>query len=112
MTGRIVTVATRKSALALAQSRAWMAELRQRARVETRELLVTSDAERRRLVYAISGERVKHYSAAAQVLDDGRGGTRFNWTIDVLPNELASYISGQMDLGVAAMQKALERKAA
>ena len=77
-----------------------------------RELLVTSDAERRRLVYAISGDRVKHYSAAAQVLDDGQGGTRFNWTIDVLPNELAPYISGQMDLGVAAMQKALARKAA
>lgn len=77
-----------------------------------RELLVTSDAERRRLVYAISGDRVKHYSAAAQVLDDGRGGTRFNWTIDVLPNELAPYISGQMDLGVAAMQKALATKAA
>ena len=77
-----------------------------------RELLVTSDAERRRLAYAISGERVKHYSAAAQVLDDGRGGTRFNWTIDVLPNELAPYISGQMELGVAAMQKALARKAA
>src|SRR5687767_14194376 len=46
MTGRIVTVATRKSALALAQSRAWMAELRQKARVETRELLVTTTGDR------------------------------------------------------------------
>lgn len=77
-----------------------------------RELLVTRDGERRRLVYAISGERVQHYSAAAQVLEDGRGGTRFNWTIDVLPNEIAAYISGQMDLGVSAMQKALGKKAA
>ena len=58
------------------------------------------------------GERVKHYSAAAQVFDDGKGGTRFNWTIDLLPSELAPYISGQMDLGVAAMQKALGRKEA
>jgi hydroxymethylbilane synthase len=46
MTGRIVTVATRKSTLALAQSRAWMAELRQKARVETRELLVTTTGDR------------------------------------------------------------------
>ena len=77
-----------------------------------RELLVTSDSNHRRLVYAIVGERVKHYSAAAQVFDDGKDGTRFNWTIDLLPNELAPYISGQMDLGVAAMQKALGKKAA
>ena len=77
-----------------------------------RELLVTSDSEHRRLVYAIVGERVKHYSAAAQVFDDGKGGSRLTWTIDVLPNELAPYIGGQMDLGAAAMQKTLGRKAA
>ena len=46
----------------------------------------------------------------AQVFDDGKDGTRFNWTIDLLPNELAPYISGQMDLGVAAMQKALGKE--
>ena len=77
-----------------------------------KELLVTSDAAGRRLVYAIANERIRHYNAVAQVFDDGRGGTRFTWTIDVLPNELAPYISGQMDLGVAAMQQALARKAA
>ncbi len=43
---RTVTVATRKSALALAQSRAWMAELREKSRVETRELLVTTTGDR------------------------------------------------------------------
>lgn len=47
MTGRrTVTVATRKSALALAQSRAWMAELRDRAQVDTAELLVTTTGDR------------------------------------------------------------------
>lgn len=46
MSGRKVIVATRKSALALAQSRAWMAELRQRCRVETQELLVTTTGDR------------------------------------------------------------------
>ncbi len=77
-----------------------------------RELLVTSDSDHRRLVYAVVGDRVKHYSAAAQVFDDGKGGARLTWTVDMLPNEAAPYISGQMDLGAAAMQKALGRKAA
>jgi hydroxymethylbilane synthase len=43
---RKVTVATRKSALALAQSRAWMAELRERAQVDTEELLVTTTGDK------------------------------------------------------------------
>ena len=77
-----------------------------------RELLVTSDSDHRRLVYAVVGERVKHYSASAQVFDDGKGGARLTWTVDMLPNEAAPYISGQMDLGAAAMQMALARKAA
>ena len=43
---RSVRVATRKSALALAQSRAWMAELRQKTRVETQELLVVTTGDK------------------------------------------------------------------
>ena len=43
---RIVTVATRKSALALAQSRAWMASLRDQAQVDTEELLVVTTGDR------------------------------------------------------------------
>jgi hypothetical protein len=76
------------------------------------EHLVTSDAATRRLVYAIIGERMKHYSASAQVLDDGQGGARLTWTVDMLPSELAPYVSSQMDLGAAAMQKAFAKKAA
>jgi hydroxymethylbilane synthase len=41
-----VTVATRKSALALAQSRAWMATLREQAQVDTQELLVVTTGDR------------------------------------------------------------------
>ena len=44
--GRTVTVATRKSALALAQSRAWMAELRDKTHVETKELLVVTTGDK------------------------------------------------------------------
>ena len=71
-----------------------------------REVLVDCDEARRRLVYAIVGERVTHYSAAVQVFDTGPGRSQVSWIVDVLPNDIAPYISGQMDLGVLAMQKA------
>jgi carbon monoxide dehydrogenase subunit G len=73
-----------------------------------RELLVDCDEARRRLVYAIVSERVTHYSASVQVFDDGSARSRVSWIVDVLPNDIAPYISGQMDLGVAAMQGAFE----
>ena len=71
-----------------------------------REVLVDCDEARRRLVYAIVGERVTHYSASVQVFDAGPGRSQVSWIVDVLPNDIAPYISGQMDLGVLAMQKA------
>jgi carbon monoxide dehydrogenase subunit G len=76
-----------------------------------REVLVDCDDARRRLVYAIIGERVKHYSASVQVAADGEMRTRVIWIVDVLPHEIAPYIAGQMDLAVLAMQKALGRVA-
>src|SRR5258708_4906769 len=72
-----------------------------------REILVDCDDERMRLVYAIVSERVKHYSASAQVLADGAARSRMIWIIDVLPNDIAPYISSQMDQGALAMQKKL-----
>jgi hypothetical protein len=77
-----------------------------------RELLVDCDEERRRLVYAVVSERVKHYSASVQVLVDGDMRSRLIWIVDVLPNEIAPYIAGQMEQAALAMQKALGRHAA
>jgi carbon monoxide dehydrogenase subunit G len=74
-----------------------------------RELLVDCDDARRRLVYALIGERVTHYNASVQVLADGDTSSRMIWTIDLLPNEIAPYVGGQMDLGALAVQKALGR---
>ena len=74
-----------------------------------RELLVDCDDARRRLVYAIVGERIKQHSASVQIADEGVTGSKFVWTVDVLPNEVAPYIAAQMDLGIIAMKKALER---
>ena len=77
-----------------------------------RELLVDCDETRRRLVYAIANERVKHYSASVQVIADGEARSRLVWIVDLLPNEMAPYVDGQMDQAVLAMQKALGRSAA
>jgi Polyketide cyclase / dehydrase and lipid transport len=74
-----------------------------------RELLVDCDDARQRLAYAIISERVKHYNGSAEVVADGDGRCRVIWTIDVLPNEIAGYVSSQMDLGASAMQRAFAR---
>jgi hypothetical protein len=73
-----------------------------------REDFVDCDEARRRLVYAIIGrERVNHYNGSVQVLGDSDSRSRIIWIVDVLPNEIAPYISEQMDLAAAAMQKTL-----
>ncbi|MCC8939463.1 hypothetical protein CI1B_50490 [Bradyrhizobium ivorense] len=76
-----------------------------------RETLVDCNDSRRRLVYAIKSERLTQHSASAQVFAEGDGRCRMVWITDVLPNEIASYIDAQMDLGAAAMQKALAQSA-
>lgn len=73
-----------------------------------RELLVDCDDTKRRLVYAVISERIKQHNASVQILENGDGRSQFVWTVDVLPNEIAPYISGQMDLSIAAMKKRLE----
>jgi len=77
-----------------------------------RELLVDCDDAKRRLVYAVISERLKQHSASVQIFADGDNRTRLSWIVDVLPHEVAPYISAQMDLAAAAMQKALGRSAA
>jgi carbon monoxide dehydrogenase subunit G len=77
-----------------------------------RELLVDCDEPRRRLVYAVVSERVKHYNASVQVTADGDRRTRLIWIVDVLPHAIAAYIDAQMEQAALAMQKALGRHAA
>jgi Polyketide cyclase / dehydrase and lipid transport len=77
-----------------------------------RELLVDCDDTRQRLVYAVVSERMKQHSASVQVIADGDARCRLSWIVDVLPHEIAPYISGQMDQAGLAMQKALGRAAA
>ena len=77
-----------------------------------REVLVDCDDTRQRLVYAIKSENLTQHSASAQVFTEADGRSRLVWIVDVLPNEVAPYMNAQMDLGAAAMQKALARGAA
>src|SRR3954470_18441378 len=74
------------------------------------ELLVTTDDARMRLVYAVVSPRVKQHSASIQVFAEGEGRSRMVWITDVLPDEIAPYIDGQMYLGAAAMQKNFRRE--
>jgi hypothetical protein len=74
-----------------------------------RELLVDCDDAARRLVYAVVSERVEHYGASVQVLANGDSRTRLIWIVDLLPNEIAPYIEGQMDQASSVMTKALAR---
>ena len=71
-----------------------------------REVLVDCDDARRRLVYAINSERLKHYSASVQVIAEGDADCRLVWIIDMLPNELAAYVQEQTKAAVSAMHKA------
>ena len=74
-----------------------------------REEFVSSDDTTQRLVYAIcANERLKHYQGTAQVVAEGGDKCRFVWTVDLLPDEMAGYIDGQMSLAVPLMKKALE----
>lgn len=77
--------------------------------VVAREVLVSSDAASRRLAYTVSGTRLEHHNASAQVVDQGDGTSRFVWIADFLPDSLAAYIDEQMEAGAQAMKAHLEK---
>ena len=54
-----------------------------------RERLVDLDDDVRRLVWSIADPPYTHHNASAQVFADGTHRSRFVWTADLLPNELA-----------------------
>ncbi len=72
-----------------------------------RELLVDCDDARRRLVYAVVSERVRQHSASVEVIADGPARCRIEWTVDVLPHEIAPYMESQMALAAEVMVRTL-----
>jgi heme-degrading monooxygenase HmoA/carbon monoxide dehydrogenase subunit G len=76
-----------------------------------REPIVSIDAAARRLVWTSEGGRATHYNAAVQAFAEPAGGARVVWTIDFLPDALAPQLGAAMDVGMAAMQGALDAAA-
>jgi carbon monoxide dehydrogenase subunit G len=62
----------------------------------------------RRLAYAAVGGRATHYNASVQVFTKGKNRTRFVWTIDLLPNELAAPIGAMAEQGASIIKRTLE----
>jgi hypothetical protein len=76
-----------------------------------RELLVSIDDEHRRLVYAEPGGRFITRNAAMQVVEIAEGRCRLVWTNDLLPDEFAAVVAGNMDRGLVTMKQSLEARA-
>jgi hypothetical protein len=72
-----------------------------------REPIVAIDPQTRRLVWTLEGGRARHYNASFQVFSEPLG-ARVVWICDFLPDELAPFIAGAMDAGLAAMQPTLD----
>jgi carbon monoxide dehydrogenase subunit G len=74
-----------------------------------REQLVTMDERQHRLVYAIKEGRAAHHNASVDLIAEGPLRTRFVWTTDILPDDLAAYIDAQMKEAKRVIKPALER---
>ena len=76
-----------------------------------REEIVSIDAAQHRVAWAIVGGQFRHYSGAAWVEADPKGGSRFVWTADLLPNDLAGDVEQMMTVGIAVVKRTLETPA-
>jgi carbon monoxide dehydrogenase subunit G len=76
-----------------------------------REEIVSIDAVQHRVAWAIVGQQFRHYNAAASVEADPKGGSRFVWTADVLPDELGGKVEQMMNAGIAVVKKTIEAAA-
>jgi len=72
-----------------------------------REEIIAVDDAARRVAWAIVGQQFHHFKGAAQLFDHGDG-TRFVWTTDLLPDELAPNVDEMMTAGIAAIKRTLE----
>lgn len=80
--------------------------------VEVREVLITRDAETRRLVWSVVGGPYTHHNGSAQILTAPDGQTRFVWIADLLPDAAAAPTAEAMRQGLAAIKETLERDGA
>ena len=73
-----------------------------------REEIVSVDAERRRVCWAVLDAPFRHYNGAAWVEADING-AHFVWTADLLPDELAPQVEQMMSAGITVIKQTLEQ---
>jgi hypothetical protein len=72
-----------------------------------REMIIDVDDIARRIAWTTESERMTHYNASFQAIDED-GGTRGVWIVDLLPNEVAPAVAMMVEQGLAAMKRAFE----
>jgi carbon monoxide dehydrogenase subunit G len=78
-------------------------------RFVVRELIVDVDDTARRLVWAAVGGRLTHHNASMQVFAEGEKRSRVVWIADLLPHELAGYVTGLIEQGLGVAKQTLDR---
>jgi len=73
-----------------------------------REVFVTLDEARRRLVYSVRTERMDHHNASFQVVPEGDG-SRLVWIADVLPDAAGERVGEMMQAGIEAAKACLDK---
>lgn len=74
-----------------------------------REAIVSIEEAERRLVWSVVGTRMTHHNGAAQVFAEAQSGSRFVWTADLLPDEVAPVIEAAMEQAMPIIKATLER---
>lgn len=79
-----------------------------------REMLVGVDDGSRRLAYSVVDGPLgsTHHNAAAEVVAEDDGRSRFIWTADVLPDDIAAPMSELMERGIGVIKSTLESETA
>jgi uncharacterized protein YndB with AHSA1/START domain len=76
-----------------------------------REEIVSIEPGQKRVAWAIVGQQFRHYNGAAWVEADPKGGSRFFWTADLLPDEFAPQVDEMMTAGIEVVKRTLEASA-
>lgn len=73
-----------------------------------REWIIDINDAERRLAWAILDPPLAHYSASAQIHDDGADACTFVWIANLLPNSMADAVAGMIERGLATAKATLE----
>lgn len=76
-----------------------------------REEIVDVNDAIRRVAWAIVDGQFLHYNGAAQVFPDGISRSRFVWTADLLPNDMAAEVATMIEAGLHVIKRTMEIQA-